>query len=70
MPAILKTTPETAQVDGHQLKCLMCHNESFHKRRSHIDVALSISMNPDWADRQAYCLVCDPCSFIHWFMAK
>jgi hypothetical protein len=27
-------------------------------------------MNPDWADRQTYCLVCDHCGFIHWFMSK
>ena len=25
------------------------------------------TMNPDWVDRQAYCLVCDHCKFIHWF---
>lgn len=70
MPTVLKTAPSTAEVDGHQLKCLMCHHESFHKRRSHFDMSLATTMNPDWADRQAYCYVCDHCGFVHWFIEK
>ena len=68
--SVLKTEPAATEIDGQQLKCLMCQHEGFHKRRSHIDVALSSAMNPDWADRQTYCLVCDRCGFIHWFMTK
>lgn len=66
----LKTEPTHAEVDGHRLKCLMCHGESFHKRHSHVDVSLSTAMNPEWADRQVSVLVCDHCGFIHWFMAR
>jgi len=57
------------EVDGHKLKCLMCHHETFHRRRSHVDTSLTSNMNPDWVDRQVYCLVCDHCKFIHWFLA-
>ncbi|MEN9677785.1 MAG: hypothetical protein RIS76_3681, partial [Verrucomicrobiota bacterium] len=37
---------------------------------SHMDTSLMSSMNPDWVDRQAYCLVCDHCKFIHWFLSN
>ncbi|HAB18308.1 MAG TPA: hypothetical protein DCE44_17940 [Verrucomicrobiales bacterium] len=66
----LKTNAASVEVDGHQLKCLMCGHESFHKRRSHIATALVTSMNPEWMDRQASCLVCDHCGFIHWFLSN
>jgi hypothetical protein len=68
--SVLKTEPVPAEIDGQPLKFLMCQGEAFHKRRSHIDVALSSVMSPDWADRETYCLVCDRCGFIHWFMSK
>jgi hypothetical protein len=70
MTTALKTEPTHAEVDGHRLKCLMCQCESFHKRRSHVDISLTTSMNPEWADRQVSVLVCDHCGYIHWFMAK
>ncbi|MBN9692015.1 MAG: hypothetical protein J0M24_17370 [Verrucomicrobia bacterium] len=66
----LKTDATPVEVDGHKLKCLMCSHETFHKRRSHIDTALVTSMNPEWQDRQAYCLLCDHCGFIHWFLTN
>jgi len=71
MPLNTLTPAEAApvEVDGHQLKCLMCHHETFHRRRSHMDTSLTSNMNPDWVDRQVYCLVCDHCKFIHWFLA-
>lgn len=65
-----KTDAAPVEVAGHKLKCLMCQHESFHQRKSHLDTALATSMSPDWVDRQAYCLVCDECGFIHWFLAK
>ncbi len=65
-----KTDAAPAEVAGHKLKCLMCQHESFHQRKSHLDTALANSMSPDWVDRQAYCLVCNECGFIHWFLAK
>lgn len=68
--SILRTEPEPAQVDGHDLKCLMCGHESFHKRKTHVDTALISAMNPEWSDSQCYCLVCDKCGFMHWFMKR
>ncbi len=65
-----KTDASSVEMDGHKLQCLMCHHETFHQRKSHIDTALATSMNPDWVDRQAYCLVCDHCGFIHWFLNR
>lgn len=66
----MKTDPVKAEMDGHQLKCLMCGHESFHKRKTHFDTALLTGLNPQWTHNQGYCLVCDHCGFIHWFVQK
>ena len=63
----IKTDATPVELNGHRLKCLVCAGESFHRRRSHVDTASVASMNPDWADRQVQCLLCDACGFIHWF---
>ena len=68
--SLINSEATPAEVDGHKLKCLMCHHETFHRRRSHMDTSLMNTMNPDWVDRQAYCLVCDHCKFIHWFLTN
>jgi len=63
----IKTDATPVELNGRRLKCLVCAGESFHRRRSHVDTASVASMNPDWADRQVQCLLCDTCGFIHWF---
>lgn len=63
----LKTDATPVEINGRRLKCLQCSAESFHRRRSHVETAMVTTMNPEWADRQVQCLVCDDCGFIHWF---
>jgi len=66
--SVLKTQPESVQVDGHSLRCLMCAHESFHRRKTHFGTALLSGLNPIWSESQGTCLICDHCGFIHWFL--
>ncbi len=66
--SVLKTQPEQVQVDGHILRCLMCSHESFHRRKTHFDTALLSGLNPIWSDSHGFCLICDHCGYIHWFL--
>ena len=66
----LKTTPETVLVGGNPLKCLLCSHDTFHRRRTHFETALSKDLNPDWQDRVGYCLICHQCGYIHWFVDR
>ena len=66
--SVLKTQPESVQVDGHSLRCLMCSHESFHRRKTHFDTALFSGLNPIWSESHGTCLICDHCGFIHWFL--
>lgn len=68
--SFLKTEPESVEVEGQSLKCLMCSHESFHKRKTHFDVALLTGMSSDWSESTGYCLICDKCGFIHWFINR
>ncbi len=64
----LRTQPESVEVAGVHLKCLMCSHESFHRRKTHFDTALIGGLNPEWSDSQGYCMICSRCGYIHWFM--
>jgi hypothetical protein len=66
--SVLKTQPEQVQMDGHSFRCLMCSHESFHRRKTHFDTALLTGLNPTWSDSPCYCLICDHCGYIHWFL--
>lgn len=65
---VLKTDPSPIEIEGHPFKCLVCANEKFHRRKSHLDTALVGDMNPVWTDASAYCLVCDRCGHLEWFL--
>ncbi len=65
----LRTQPEKVEVAGVQIKCLLCTNDVFHRRKTHFDTALNSGLSPDWADSQGFCLVCAKCGFIHSFMS-
>lgn len=65
-----KTKPETVTIGDHPMKCLVCSNLSFHRRKTHFDTALIKELNPDWTHSVGYCLICDQCGHIHWFVDR
>jgi uncharacterized protein with PIN domain len=66
----LKTDPIRVEMEGNNLKCLLCSHELFHKRRTQVQVALPGGMSPEWHENAAYCLVCDHCGHVDWFIQK
>lgn len=68
--SLLRTNPEKAEINGQPARCQMCGHDEFHRRKTHVDTALQRSLNPEWSDSPGYCLICDRCGFIHWFMQK
>ncbi|HTI69314.1 MAG TPA: hypothetical protein VMF06_05085 [Candidatus Limnocylindria bacterium] len=65
-----KTDPCRVEIEGKHVKCLICGHEQFHRRRVQVDTALSTGMSQEWHHNAGYCLLCDHCGFIHWFVQK
>lgn len=68
--SILKTEPKTVEIGGQIFKCLICGNDTFHRRKSHLDTALVETMTNHWTNASAFCLVCDRCGHLEWFLQK
>ncbi len=62
--------PETIEVGGRQLKCLVCGYDRFNQREAQLNTAGMTFMGLDWANASGICVVCANCSYIHWFLAE
>lgn len=60
--------PEKVQVYGTDLSCEICENDTFWKKESQLNTALSTFFGFDWADASATCIVCGRFGYIHWFL--
>jgi len=65
-----KKQPETVQIGGKPFRCMVCQNEDFWRRRAQLNTALATFFNFDWANREATCVVCTNCRYIHWFLPE
>ncbi|MFM7099795.1 MAG: hypothetical protein ACKOET_08810 [Verrucomicrobiota bacterium] len=68
--SLLRTHPEKVELHGRPARCLMCGHEEFHLRKVQVETALHRSLNPEWSSHPGYCLICDRCGHIHWFLQK
>ena len=62
-------TVEYGQVltaSGQPLRCLMCGATEFESRKWKLNTTGMEFMDLGWANRNATCLVCVGCRFIHW----
>ena len=66
----LKTDPVEVEIEGKTFKCFVCDNVTFHKRKTHLDTSLTSTMTPNWTNAEAYCLVCDRCGHVEWFLSR
>ena len=62
--------PNSYEVQGKILKCLVCGHEAFWRREAQLNTTGLSFLNLDWLNRSANCLVCDRCGYIHWFLPK
>jgi predicted nucleic-acid-binding Zn-ribbon protein len=60
--------PQTYEVAGRQLQCIVCGHDHFDTREAQLHTAGMTFLGLDWANRSAYCVVCANCGYIHWFL--
>ncbi len=60
--------PQTVQIAGNELKCPICNNNLFRRRRAQMNSAIATFFNLDWTNRSATCYVCSKCTHISWFL--
>lgn len=55
------------QVAGSNMACHHCQHTGFESKNVQLNTAGMTLLGLDWANRQATCLICTNCGFIHWF---
>jgi hypothetical protein len=65
-----KAEPKMMEVNGYQIKCVVCANEYFHAREGQLNTSAASFFNLDWANKSATCLVCSECTHIMWFLGN
>ena len=62
--------PQQVNVKGRKLICTVCGHDVFNPRKAQLNTKAASFMNLDWANKSAYCYICDNCSHIEWFMEE
>ncbi len=62
--------PQQVNVKGRKLICTVCGHDVFKARKAQLNTKAASFMNLDWANKSAYCYICDNCSHIEWFMEE
>lgn len=62
--------PVERTLQGHKLKCPICGNPKFWKRKNLMNKPGMTFWGLDWANRQAENYVCDTCGYIMWFLRE
>ena len=60
--------PVEVDVNGKQLRCVVCAAGTFHKREAQLNAAVATFFSLDWSDPSANCFICSECGFVHWFL--
>ena len=68
--SLFKSEPMGVEVQGRELKCLICGHGSFLKREAQLNTAVLTFFSLDWANKSATCYVCGRCGFVHWFLPQ
>lgn len=68
--SLFKEDPMGVEVQGRELKCLVCGHDAFWKREAQLNTAMATFFNFDWANSSGLCYVCAKCGYIHWFLPQ
>jgi hypothetical protein len=63
-----KDEAEEIEIQGKPLTCQVCGRSRFHSRTAQLNTATATFFGFDWANRSAFCYVCEACGYIHWFL--
>lgn len=62
-----RTVREYPLPDGSVVKCPICSKTEFWHRRTLLNTAGASFLGFDWANREAFNLICGHCSHMLWF---
>jgi len=62
-----KKEPVPIEVRGEKLRCCVCQNDTFYKKRIQLNTSLMTLFKLDWLNKDATCFVCSECTHIIWF---
>lgn len=62
--------PQTFEIKGRTLRCVVCSNQTFWMQTAMLNKSTSTFFGFDWADKNATCLICSECTYIHWFFGE
>lgn len=68
--SLFKSDPIGVEIQGRELKCLVCANDSFLKREAQLSTSGMAFFNLEWANTTGTCYVCAKCGYIHWFLPQ
>lgn len=60
--------PQQYEMAGRPLRCLICGHDHFRQQSAQLNTAGATFLGLDWANRSAWCFVCEKCGYIHWFL--
>lgn len=66
--SLFKSDPVSVEVQGRELKCLVCGHDGFHKQEAQLNPARAGLL--DWTVPTGICYVCAKCGYIHWFLPQ
>jgi hypothetical protein len=58
---------EKRTIYGNEFRCVICKGEEFSVGHFLLNTRFNTLINSDWMDKGATCLICNDCSYIHWF---
>ena len=65
---MLKKKPTTVEIQGRQLRCLVCNHDQFFHRRILLNSPLLTLFRLDWLDKSSNSVICENCGYVHTFM--
>jgi len=65
-----KREPETVDVSGKPLRCQICGNPTFWRKRGSLHGAFASFLSLEWLSPSCACVICSSCGFIHWFFPR
>jgi len=68
MSLFSEEAPKQYEIDGKQLICLFCSNDTFGTRREQLHSPARTFLNLEWTDSAATCFICSKCGYMHWFL--
>jgi len=70
MGLFAESDPETVEVLGNPLRCQVCGNATFWRRRAQLHAGVATFFNVEWASPSCVCVICSSCGYVHWFFPQ